>query len=146
MRRVWIIAAVVGMLILAIAVTLLLQRPARPVQPTGPASPTATATPGSTSVETDGEDRQALGAKESEVATNPILPQLPHDTSYWSLEFGGVENGTYILNAKVYRFPGQNSEKVIAQQRPFVEGFVKATGQPDGTYTIRYQAVYSSSD
>ena len=81
---------------------------------------------------------EARAAKEAEQTNNPILKALPYDNSYWSLEFGGQENGKYIIIARVLVGSTATAETVIAQQRPFVEQFLAATGQPSDSYSVRY--------
>ena len=139
-RRVLILAAIAAVLGVAVLASFLF-REAGPTEPLAPVINTPSPSPtGIVEVETDGEDVETFRAKQNEVAANPILRAVPHDTPFWSLEFDGVEDDQYILVAYVTYTPGESPGSKIEQQRPFIEGYARSTGQPDGTYLIRYEA------
>lgn len=84
---------------------------------------------------------EASSAKQSEVQRNPVLSRLPRDTRFWSLQFEGIEGGKYVLQAYVYvSSSGEAAEREAAEQRRYIEQFIRSTGQPDGTYVLRLQA------
>lgn len=102
--------------------------------------PLPSATPESEEVAHREVSGEARAAKKTEIKRNPLLQRLPHDTPFWTLEYQGVADGRYQVAAVVYYSPGQNPEAKIAQQRPFIERFITGTGQPAGTYQVRYSS------
>ena len=75
----------------------------------------------------------------NEATANPIVRILPHNTAFWSLDFDGSVGNQYRLLAIVYVPVGSDPAVVIAQQKPYIEKFVRDSGQPDGTYQIIYE-------
>jgi hypothetical protein len=96
-------------------------------------------TPSPVPGEFDGGQEAAV-EHNKELDANPLLQNLPHDTKFWSLSWDGNEGGKYVVNAVVYYVVGTSPEVTVAKQRPYIEEFIRKTGQADGTYVIRYES------
>lgn len=145
MKKILIIGGVSAAIVAIVAVVILSRSTPEPAPEILPsASPTASPTPelpySDGHVHSDGEDLQSFDAKQREVASNPLLEQVPQYRDYWSLTFDGVQGNQYALVATVFYRSNENPQAKIDQQRPFILDFIRGTGQPDGTYTITYQA------
>lgn len=70
----------------------------------------------------------------------PIVSQLPHETSFWRLQIASeMKDGILPLEVIVTVLPEDNIEEKINSQKPFVEEFIRSTGQAEGTYTVEYR-------
>src|SRR4051812_47534551 len=79
-----------------------------------PASPSANpieatpSNPASAAPLADNGDTQELDLVNREIAANPLLRTLPHDTIWWSLEYEGAnDTGQYVLQATIKLIEGQ---------------------------------------
>jgi hypothetical protein len=132
------VIALVGVTIFLITRSPAKPRPSAPeVTATPTVEPSGTPEPSPTSSQPLSEDPEYQAV----LKANPILAQLPHNTRYWALrQFDGQSEGAYRLIATIYYEPGQNADQKIAQQRPYVEAFIRGTGQPEGSYVVEYKA------
>lgn len=86
--------------------------------------------------------KEAQVGKQQELGAQPLIKRLPYDTRYWSLVYDGVEQGKYKITGNVYYTPGvEDPAPIIAKQRPFIERYVRGSGQPADSYTLDIKAV-----
>lgn len=145
-QRLILIGAGAAAVVVAAALFVWLTRP----EPTALVpEPTISATPSASPAASEAPDvhHGVEEAHQQEGAANPILRALPHQTAYWRLDFDGSQGDRYQLLATVEYVPGKDDPAVkIAEQRPFIEAYVRSTGQPDGTYVIEYEPVSAETE
>lgn len=149
-RRNLIIAAIVGLVVVMATVITLAsfssskKAPAPVITPSISPSAAASAPP----AEQQSADDSDEAVEKQVVAFNnqPIIKALPKSNAYWSLEYAGSENGKYRVNATVFVRPGQNAETVLATQKPYINDFLKQTGQPADTLIVIYKTAPLESD
>jgi hypothetical protein len=110
-----------------------------------PSAPQLIASPSAEPLHED-QNPENLTQINDEVSKNPLLTGLPHDTPYWSVEWAGQENGRYVVKATIHHVDQAGRDAAIAKQRPYIEAYLRSTGQPDGSYVVRYEAVPDSDD
>lgn len=128
----------VAVLLFAVAAVVLFsnKRPAPPEITPGPSpAPTAPASPSLLPGQVGNLEQVQ---RQDPQDKNPVLNKLPKKTDFWTLDVKGRDQNGYILIAHVFYVRGQDPQAAIDRQRPYIEQFVKSTGQPDGTYTIQY--------
>lgn len=70
---------------------------------------------------------------------NPVVAQVPKQTPYWRAELlgSGRQDGKIVIDVTVYVKPGQDKQRAIERQRPYVERWLKGIGQRAGTYVLK---------
>lgn len=145
-KRIIIIISVVVSLLIAVSVISLVVLLGKKSAPSR-TNPDASTTPPATTTAPPGDnDKQVLDQRNAEVASNPLLSKLPHDTAYWSVSYGGVRDSKYVITATVYVHPGQDGTATVSKQKPFIESYLSSSGQTAGTYLVDYATSQVQSD